>query len=238
MDFFLLPEMSPFTFFAVMVVAFLILEIALMAIGIDTHLREADIAGPDLDASFEPIEATALPNGMEIPEGLEVEVVTQASTTSTGGLLDILGMRQVSLTIWMALFSAIFSSLGIVGQSLNAAVYGAPAPAWVGVAAILLPALYVTRAAAMLVGQILPQMETSAISERSFGRQRGVVTVGVARRGLPAEVRFTDSHGNLHYLRAEPLEDAAEIPQGSEVLILRVRSRANPKPAFRLIPLS
>lgn len=238
MDFFLLPGMGPFTFFATMVIGFLILEFALMLVGIDTHLRETDIGGPDLEAGFVQAEATALPAGLDIPEGLEVETEVQPSSTSTGCILDILGMRRVSLTIWLALFSAIFSSTGIVAQSVAAAIFGALAPAWLAAGVILLPVLAMTRIAAGLIGEILPQMETSAISERSFGRQRGVVTVGVARRGLPAEVRFTDSHGNLHYLRAEPLEDAAEIPQGSEVLILRVRSRANPNPAFRLIPLS
>lgn len=238
MEFFFLPGMGPFTFFATMVIGFLLLEVVFLITGIDTHLKEADIAGPDMDGGFIPLEMTAMPDGINLPDGLEVEKEAPASTTPSGGLLDLLGLRRISLTIWMAIFSAIFASLGIVAQSIINAAIGTLAPAWLAVILLLLPALVITRAVAGLIGRALPQMETSAISERSFGRQRGVVTVGVARRGLPAEVRFTDSHGNLHYLRAEPLEDAAEIPQGSEVLILRVRSRANPNPAFRLIPLS
>jgi hypothetical protein len=43
-------------------------------------------------------------------------------------------------------------------------------------------------------------------------------------KGEAAEVRVTDSYGNTHYLRAEPLEDDAEIPQGADVLVIRQRT--------------
>ena len=71
--------------------------------------------------------------------------------------------------------------------------------------------------------RLLPKTETTAMSERHLGRRIGVVSQGTAKRGMPAEVRVTDHHGNMHYLRAEPVRDSDEIPQGSRVLVLRHR---------------
>lgn len=77
-------------------------------------------------------------------------------------------------------------------------------------------------------------METEALSERSLGRRRGVVTQGTAAKGRPAEVRVMDRYGNAHYLRAEPFAKGEEITQGTEVLVIRDRRQD----AYVLIPLS
>jgi hypothetical protein len=50
-----------------------------------------------------------------------------------------------------------------------------------------------------------------------------VVSQGTAARGRPAEIRVSDRYGNTHYIRAEPLRDGTEIPQGTEVIVLRHR---------------
>ncbi|WP_370541702.1 OB-fold-containig protein [Actibacterium sp. 188UL27-1] len=50
-----------------------------------------------------------------------------------------------------------------------------------------------------------------------------MVTVGTARQGKPAQVRFRDGHGNSHYTIAEPLDPKDELPQGTEVLLLKIK---------------
>nr|WP_246399900.1 OB-fold-containig protein [Amaricoccus macauensis] len=94
-------------------------------------------------------------------------------------------------------------------------------PAAVGVS---VPALFAARRLARGIGRLVPRIETSAISERSYGRRAGVVTTGVSRRGYPAEVRFTDGHGTQHYVLAEPLDAGDEIPAGAEVAVIRLRT--------------
>lgn len=235
MEFFLTPGMGPFTFFAVLVLAFLALEIVFMMIGLDTRFSDVEPGGAELTTA-----PTDIPDGIDLPDGVELdaEVTDTQPATSTGGLLDILGLRRVPLTVWLALFSALFAGVGIFGQSLITLVFGAMMPAKIAAVLALLPALALTRLFAEAVGNLMPQMETTAISERSFGRRRGIITVGTARRGHPAEVRFTDAHGNLHYLMLEPLADDAEIGAGSEVLIIRVRATDDHRLIHRLIPLS
>ncbi|MCJ8333124.1 MAG: YqiJ family protein, partial [Epibacterium sp.] len=91
-----------------------------------------------------------------------------------------------------------------------------------------------TRGFGAWFARVLPQTETSALSESSLGRRRGVVTQGTAARGRPAEVRVMDGYGNAHYLRAEPMSEGDEISAGTEVLVIRDR-RAK---AYVLVPVS
>jgi len=70
-----------------------------------------------------------------------------------------------------------------------------------------------------------------------LSRLRGVVSQGTARAGNPAEVRVTDRHGNLQFLRAEPLDRSAEITQGQEVVVIRLLSGPD-RGAFRIVALS
>jgi hypothetical protein len=84
-----------------------------------------------------------------------------------------------------------------------------------------------------LFARLLPRNYSESVSETELGRRRGVITVGTAARGKPAEVRVTDRHGNIQYLRAEPAQDGTTLPQGTEVLVMR-----NPRTRrYTLIPL-
>jgi hypothetical protein len=96
-------------------------------------------------------------------------------------------------------------------------------PAWLAVLPATGVAIWFARQFGTLFANLLPRIETEALSERHLGRRTGVVTQGTASRGRPAEVRITDRYGNFHYLRAEPLRDDAQIPQGTEVMVLRHR---------------
>jgi hypothetical protein len=65
---------------------------------------------------------------------------------------------------------------------------------------------------------------------------RGTVTQGTARRGSPAEVRLRDRHGNTHYQRCEPWHEADVIPEGTEVVTLRMR-RPDGGWSLRILPI-
>lgn len=235
MDFFLQDGMGPFTFFGTLVIGFTLLEVLFMLMGISTQIGGDADAGLDMDASVDASVGDMPDLEVDIPDG--VEVVNEApemSTSTTGGILDILGMRKLPLTVWLALFSAFFAGLGIGLQSLIDGIAGFVLPSEIAMAIVMTPTLFLTRTFAETIGNWIPQMETTSISERSLGRRKGVVTVGVARRGSPAQVRVTDHHGNMHLIMAEPLSDV-EIPEGAEVLIVRVRDKDEPKMVYRLI---
>jgi hypothetical protein len=96
-------------------------------------------------------------------------------------------------------------------------------PPNIAMALATLPALALAARAARFTAHLIPRTTTSAISERAYGRRRGIITVGAAAAGNPAQVRFSDQHGNTHHLMAEPLDQSESIPEGSEVLIIRTR---------------
>ncbi|WP_120502341.1 OB-fold-containig protein [Roseovarius sp. EL26] len=237
MDLLLEPGLKPFVFFGALVIGFLLLEVLLMSIGVDTQIGgdadadfdldadfDADIDA-DIDADFDPSMPTDLGPDIEfdVSADLDAEAGVKPRLETSGGFLDLIGLRKLPLTVWLALFSTFFAGVGLSGQTLISVVTGAVLPARIAALMVLPVALFLTRYCAEAVGNWVPRVETSAISERSYGRRKGVITVGAARRGKPAQVRFTDGHGNMHYVMAEPLSDEDTLPEGTEVLILRRR---------------
>lgn len=151
-------------------------------------------------------------------------VDTRHITVRKSGLIGWLGLSDVPLMVWLAILATSFGSIGYLMQWTVSGVTGHLLPASVAAILALIPAIAVSRRLSRTFGRLVPRIETSAISERSYGRRVGVVTTGVARRGYPAEVRFTDGFGTQHYTLAEPLDAADEIPAGAEVAIMKLRS--------------
>jgi hypothetical protein len=207
----------PFLLSAAMVVALVLLELAFLTIGINTEIGSADTGLDALDADLG-LDATASAG--------------EATYTSMGGVLDIFGLRNMPVTAWLAFLAASFSGIGLAGQFLAEATLGAMLPPVIAASVAAVPALIVTKFISKAVSRLLPRETTSVISEASFKRRIGLVTVGTARRGHPAQVGFTDQHGNFHYLMAEPLDDGDEIGEGAEVFITRT-----PRGDLRLVKI-
>ena len=174
---------------------------------------DLDLDAPDLDADFE------LETGAN--DGL-----------ASAGPAAWLGMGRMPTLIWLAALLLGFGLSGVVLQSLAASVW-APLPAMVASVPAATAGIWFARTFGAVFARVLPKTETTAMSARHLGRRIGVVTQGTARRGAPSEVKVTDRHGNIHYLRAEPLKDDVEIPRGTRVLVLRHQADTG----YRLVPL-
>ncbi len=235
--------LRPFLISAVLVMGLLGLEIVLMMLGLSGG-SEADvpeIETGEIEADFAGMGAGEIAAEMDIDPGvaaqIEAELTAQGvspdldadspapagSTSAIGTALDLLGMRLLPLSVSLALFAACFTAAGLFTQVLLHGLMGVMLPLTVMVPAALVAAAIGTRKLSRFIVRLIPRDETSAISERSLGRRRGIVTVGTARGGQPAEVKVIDGYGNFHYLMVEPLSADDEIPEGSEVLVLRLR---------------
>ena len=227
MDLLLEPGLKPFVFFAALVIGFLLLEMLLMAIGVDTQIGGGSDTDFDLDADFDTDFDTDFDADIDTDFDADLDVDTDAGLDAGAGagsgFLDLIGLRELPLTVWLALFSAFFAATGFAGQTLLSVLIGSVLPAKLAALIVLPVALFFTRYCAEAVANWIPRVETTAISERSYGRRKGVITVGAASRGKPAQVRFTDAHDNMHHVMAEPLSDEETLPEGTEVLILRRR---------------
>ena len=211
--------MAPFTFALALVAGLLVIEMIMMLLGASLmgDGGEADFDA-ELDADFDAeLDADFSAEGDFDADALEAD--NPAPATSSGGIASWLGFGEVPFILWAA---GMLTAFGITGYSIQLVtmnILGATLPAAGAAALALLPSLRIGRWVARSLGKAIPKTESTAISRRSLGGRRGVIAQGTASRGRPAQARVRDGHGNLHYVRVEPVDDDATLPQGTEVLI-------------------
>jgi hypothetical protein len=252
-DFLLEGAFAPFTLALALLAGLVVLELAALMVG-------GSLMGGDSDASVDAADGADLGDFPDAPDfgaeaaadafgdlgagdlgefdiadldGVDAAEAAGAAEAS-GSLAAWLGLGRMPMLIWLAAVLMSFGLSGIGLQMLLKSYLGAAAPAWMAGLPAGAFGLWFARGFGGMFARLLPQTETEALSERSLGRRRGVITQGTAAQGRPAEVRVIDGYGNAHYLRAEPLQAGEELAQGTEVLVMRDRR----KDRFVLIPLS
>lgn len=216
--------------------------------GIDAGLDTADLSLPGgvelADMDLGGLDAADLDLGPDLSPDLgpDLGVDTAAPDLAAGpgaaaGLAAVLGLGKVPFLIWLAAVLAGFGLSGYLLQSLVTQVFGGPLPPFLAVLPAAFVGLWFARGYGRLLARLIPGTESSVRSKAMLNRSRGVVSQGVARAGQPAEVRVTDSFGNLHFIRAEPLDQTDSIVSGTEVLVLRIR-QGRARGQFRILPLS
>lgn len=233
-DFLSEPGMRPFEIAFAIVLGLLVLELVMTLMGLsslgdsdsdldlDVDTGEIDIDAVDLsgggEVTLEMLESAEL--GPPAPESVDQDLATPANG---GFILNWLGVGQVPMTIW---FAGLLTGFALAGYGIQLVL------SWtvghligpVTASAIATPAALVFASfAARTLGRLVPKTQTTAIARRSYHRRRGIITVGTARAGRPAQVRFQDGFGNAHYTMVEPLDPKDTLPQGTEVMILRIK---------------
>lgn len=188
---------------------------------LDLGAEVADAGGAfDLDPGATP-DVEAL---LEASEGLASDSqVTGVGPAGGTTLASLLGLGEVPVMIWLAALLVGFGIAGLAIQTAATAVGGAALPGLVAALPAAVVAVVFARSFARGFAAILPQTETTATRAQFMGGLRGTVSQGVARSGSPAEVRIRDRHGNIHYMRCEPLIAGETIPEGADVLLVRER---------------
>jgi hypothetical protein len=138
-----------------------------------------------------------------------------------GDLLGWLGIGEVPLLILLVVFLALFGMIGITIQQIVAALAGVPMAPWNAAALAFVATLPLLGFSARRLGRILPRDETTAVGLDNLLGKRATVTVGVARRGSPAQARVRDVHGQMHHVMMEPNGDGDAVAQGETVLLVR-----------------
>lgn len=231
----------PFTLALGLLAGLLLIEIAALLMGGTLMGKDASL-GPEIDPGLD--TDIALPAPADLAQmdlgGLDaadLDLGPPSLAPPAAGLAAALGMGRVPFLIWLSAVLAGFGLSGYLIQSLADRLLGAPLPAL----AAAIPAAVAGWGFAKLYGRalarLIPGTESSARSQAMLSRKRGVVSQGTARAGQPAEVRVADAQGNLHYIRAEPLDRGDAIAQGREVLVLRVL-QGPARGQFRIVPLS
>jgi len=158
-----------------------------------------------------------------------------AAETGLDRVLGWLHLGRVPALVLLLLFLLGYALFGYALQKVAFNLFGGFLPAWVAGLLAVPPGLATVRGLGSLVAHIVPRDESSAVSEQSLVGRAGVVSAGLARRGLAAQARVRDAHGRTHYLMVEPDVDEEVFEEGAQILIVRklgafYRCIANPHP--------
>lgn len=144
----------------------------------------------------------------DMPEGLE-------------RALAWLHLGRVPVLVLLILFLAGFSVSGYAVQALAGSLFGSLLPWWLASLPAALTAMCCVRAMGGLLARVLPDHETTAVSEQSLVGRTGMVTQGIARSGMAAQTKVRDANGSLHYVLVEPDIAAETFAEGDSVLLVR-----------------
>lgn len=217
----LAPEAAPFT----VALAIMLLIAAFEGIGllfglglsstVDTLLPDLDLAEPDIP-DFDA--------GLDMDGGMDAPNLDASGGSASGLFTRFLGWICLGKVPALVLLVAFLTSFGVAGMALQSAtseILGGYMPALLAVVPAFAVAVPSTRYLALGLAHLMPQEETEAVSRATFVGRTAVVTRGVAKRGLPAEAKLRDQHGQVHYVLVQPDHDEDAFDAGEEVLIVR-----------------
>ncbi|MEZ5669374.1 MAG: DUF1449 family protein [Alphaproteobacteria bacterium] len=228
-EFLLSSEMVPFTAGFALILLVLFLEIVALILGgslLGAHggaeVHAPDIDGPAVDAPHIDMPDADLPD-VHAPDVHAPDV--HAEVGGAAGILGALGLGDAPFMVWLIAAIGGFSVSGYVAQLLAREALGAPLSAWLVGTGALVFGLALAKRASRFIARILPKVQTEAVSEARLGSRVGVITVGTARAGRPAEAKITDHFGNTHYIRVEPMRDGEELTAGTQIAVMRRKGR-------------
>jgi hypothetical protein len=238
MDLLLLDGLKPFSVLTGFIVVLLLVEIALMLVGLSSNVEvDGEGTGDGLDA------ASGVDSELDLLGDLpEIEILTADEIATldlpprkqqmpyqppavTTRLLRLFGIGRNPLLVSLTGFAAGIAACGYSLQLILQALTGAMLSGRVAMIISLVPGLLLGGRLAALVARLIPAFESHGISGQTYNGRRGHVVIGDARRGEPAQVRWRDLYGTTHSLMAEPLRDEDMIAAGTEVLIVKTRDR-------------
>lgn len=200
MDFLTAGPNLPFLVAGCVVLALLILGIISMVIGV----------GHDLFHIHADIDFTLDANGNGIPDYLEM---------GHGSFIGWLNPGHVPSTIFIILFSGIYSILGFSAQWIYDGVTGGLAPGLLAGPLVAALAFPLVRSSSAAIAPVIPKDETNAIRVESLVGTGGVLTAGPINQVRFGIARFTDSYGTDHNLMVCG-EGEETIANGSPVVLL------------------
>lgn len=171
------------------------------------------------------LEGVGMVIGTGISAALETllpDVDVDMPDASGGALTKILGWMnfgRVPILIILVCFLTAFGIVGYILQSFVASTFGFYLPGVMAVFAALAASLPFTRLFTSVMAKIIPKDETNAVVAEDFIGKTAVVTLGTASKGKPAEAKFTDRFGQVHYTMVEPKEEVITFIAGDEVIL-------------------
>ena len=184
-----------------------------VALGLTLAIALIELAGLLLGAQPSAAVDNALPEFDADVGELELGPLSQT--------LSWLSFGKLPALVVLILITASFGLIGFAGQELLRRTLGFMLSPWIASVPAAIGAAYATRYLGLGLARIMPKEETDAVSTTAFVGRVATVFRGIAREGQPAEAKLTDIHGKTHYVLIEPDAGEVDMPEGSEVVIIR-----------------
>lgn len=158
----------------------------------------------------------------DLDAGIETEIDSDPSAGATvlQTVLGFFGVGRVPLLVVLVAFLTCFGLAGYATQAIAHGVTGFYVPAVLASIPAAIVGSFLTRHLAILLGRVIPDVETEAVESASFVGRTAVVTLGEAHAGAPAEAKLRDHNGQVHYLLIEPDQQDVVFRQGDQVLLV------------------
>lgn len=153
--------------------------------------------------------------------GLDTETDAEFENSLISKYIAWVKIKNVPMLILIVVFLAFFSINGFVLQNLMEEFFDAPLENMFSIPIAFFTAIPLYKWAAGVLGKKVFKDQTSAISERSFIGRYAEINVGKAKLGLPAEAKFKDEFGQLHYVMVEPIDGDEIFEEGTLVELIQ-----------------
>lgn len=142
-----------------------------------------------------------------------------------GGLFAWLQLGRVPFMIWLVVLLTSFGLIGLIGQGVIKDLLGHFLSPWLAAPLAFAASLPIVRTASKTLARLVPQEESSVVSEDHFLGREATVMLGVATATESAEAKLVDMYGRAHYVQVIPGDGSPGIPQGTRVTLMRQVSR-------------
>ncbi len=157
--------------------------------------------------------------GLEMDADFDGDVEIEGNFISK--YISWIKVKNVPMLILLIVFLAAFSITGFIGQSILSRFFDFTLPLWAAVPAAMVIGFPAYKSVSKILGEKLFKEETSALSEKTFVGQIAEINIGTAKSGFPAEAKYKDQFGQLHYFMVEPEEEEEEFVQGTKVKLTK-----------------
>jgi len=146
------------------------------------------------------------------------------ASSALSKLLGWLHIGKVPILILFVIFLTAFGLIGLGIQSFAIKTFGGMFPGTLASIPSFVLSIFTVKIFGGLLGKVIPQDETDAVSEQSFIGRVAVITLGTAKSGKPAQAKLKDQHNQTHYVMVEPDNATDVFEQGTPVLLVSRQS--------------
>jgi len=186
-----------------------------IAIGIVVVIAFLEIIGQLIGFSV----GQLLDSSFDFDADVGTDTGVDAAQGSLAGLASWLCLKRLPFLVWLIMFLTLFAISGYLSNYFSLSLIDDFLPVVISIPFALASTLFLSHYLGEQLAKVVPKEESSAISQDSFSGRLAQITIGTARKGVPAEAVFKDEFEQKHYVMVEPMDDE-EFSQGANVVLV------------------